>query len=170
MSGDDKGRCGWCGKVLPPPRPTPEGAWPAPPRRYCDAACREAAARLRRREEAATPTARAVLEAATRAGMVLDPGTCVARLGRLGPPLAEGARCHRQEIADAVARAYAVVGAYPLDDDLRGRPWIACDACGEAQLYVQKMTGRRCALHAGCPGRLVLLVRPALVEEVAPCA
>ena len=170
MSGDDKGRCGWCGKVLPPPRPTPEGAWPAPPRRYCDAACREAAARLRRREEAATPTARAVLEAATRAGMVLDPGTCAARLGRLGPPLAEGARCHRQEIADAVARAYAVVGAYPLDNDLRGRPWIACDACGEAQLYVQKMAGRRCALHAGCPGRLVLLVRPALVEEVAPCA
>jgi hypothetical protein len=164
------GRCGWCGKLLPPPRPTPDGAWPAPPRRYCNETCRNEAAKQRRREEAATPTSRAVLEAAAKAGLVLTPDACARQLATMGPAIAAGVRRHEEEITSALRRAYEMVGGYPLGDDLAGRAWLACDACGEGQLYTPKAIGRRCGLRVGCPGRMVVLVQPALVKGARPCA
>jgi len=165
-------RCPICNRLLPPPRPVPDGSWPAKARTYCSQTCATRAAAARRRVLAG-PTEVLLALAEARVPIRLDAD------GRLrspapdasGVPLDEAMRRalrrHHAAIADAISRAHRCFVVHDLRA-VSATGWLACAACG----WPKRTTtlGHHCSITYGCPGVLVIALDRVEVEtdEIYP--
>jgi hypothetical protein len=159
------GCCQRCGRLVPPPRPTPEGWWAPAQRLYCSPDCRAEATKERARR---TPSVADVLVACLWAGVEVLPylegnqPALTGSLNDLAPEITAGLTRHGREIVAAVARARAVMASYPLQPEHAKLSWLACSRCSEAQAVGNAEANRRCRMTYGCPGRLVIRVVPSV--------
>lgn len=151
--------CSRCCRLLPVPKPRPEGDWPAPKRRYCSEACRVEAARER---DAKTPSSAVVLLACVRTGIALEPDAAGglhydARTAALEPAVRAGLRRHEKAISASITRARAAFALLHLEPRWRNCiPWYGCHVCGEPRATSRSNAGAHCHMTYACPGRLVV--------------